>query len=75
MEKKRGRPPKQPGKAKADHLQVRLEPAEKEAFTTAAQLAGIDLSAWVRERLRTASRKELAIFGERAAFLKRTLNR
>ena len=74
MQKKRGRPPKPPGKGKGDHLQVRLEAAEKEAFTTAAQLAGIDLSAWVRERLRSASRKELAVVGERVAFLDRTAN-
>ena len=32
---------------------------EKQAFKEAADLAGLALSAWIRERLRTAARKEL----------------
>lgn len=54
---KRGRPPKD--RRKAEYLDIRLEAAEKQAFKDAASLAGLDLSAWVRERLRVAARKEL----------------
>jgi hypothetical protein len=38
---------------------VRVQPEEKVAFMEAAELAGIPLSAWVRERLRRAARIEL----------------
>ena len=38
---------------------LRLEPAEKEGFRAAAELAGIDLSSWIRERLRRVARQEL----------------
>lgn len=51
-------------------LEVRLEPGEKEAFKSAADLAGIPLSAWVRERLRRVARKELEEAGQPIAFLK-----
>lgn len=67
--KRIGRPPKEPEATKARYLQVRLQQAEKEAFDAAAKLAGIDLSAWVRERLRLAARKELAQAGQNVPFL------
>lgn len=38
---------------------VRLEPNEKKGFRLAAELAGIDVSAWMRERLRRVARQEL----------------
>jgi hypothetical protein len=38
---------------------IRVEPAEKDGFRAAADVAGIDLSAWIRERLRRAARQEL----------------
>jgi uncharacterized protein (DUF1778 family) len=50
-------------------LQIRLSTEEKEAFDRAAQIAGISLSSWVRERLRAASLKELDVVGELAPFL------
>jgi hypothetical protein len=40
-------------------MELRVGPKEKEAFKQAADLAGIPLSAWIRERLRRAARKEL----------------
>ena len=40
-------------------LLVRLETGEKEGFKAAADVAGIDLSSWVRERLRRIARQEL----------------
>lgn len=74
MEKRRGRPPVAPGKTKAEYLEVRLENAEKQAFKDAADLAGLALSAWVRERLRTAARRELEDAGKPIAFLHRKVN-
>lgn len=70
MAKRRGRPPKAPGKAKAEYLQVRVNAAEKRSFHAAAELAGLDLSAWVRERLRLLARKELGKAGQAVPFLK-----
>lgn len=52
-----------------DLLQVRLQTKEKQAFRHAAEVAGIPLSAWVRERLRRAAIKELEEVGRRAQFL------
>jgi hypothetical protein len=56
---RRGRPPKALGRLRDIRLDVRLEGAEKEAFRVAAELAGLDLSAWIRERLRWAATREL----------------
>lgn len=54
---------------RADRMELRLDPEEKESFGEAAELAGMSLSAWVRDRLRRACRKELDEVGRRAAFL------
>jgi uncharacterized protein (DUF1778 family) len=70
-QRKRGRPKKNPERAKADYLDIRLETAEKQAFRDAAELAGLDLSAWVRERLRATARKELEAGNRPVAFLAR----
>jgi predicted HicB family RNase H-like nuclease len=72
MKKKRGRPPKGPDGGRPEYLDVRLEPAEKQAFSRAAEVAGVSLSAWVRERLRAVARKELQEAGEPVPFLKRS---
>lgn len=58
---------------KTDTLQIRLQSNEKEAFEKAAQLAGIALSAWVRERLRRAAIRELGEAGQQIAFLQSML--
>jgi hypothetical protein len=55
---------------KTDLLQLRVLRAEKEAFQKAAELAGVALSAWVRERLRSAARRELTEAGQQVPFLK-----
>jgi hypothetical protein len=65
---KRGRPKKQAHELQTDYLDVRLVTAEKETFKAAADLAGMPLSMWVRDRLRTASRKELDSAGRPVAF-------
>ena len=59
MAKRMGRPPKDPEKKKRGFLQVRVDDAEKQTFQAAADLAGLDVSAWVRERLRAVARQEL----------------
>lgn len=56
-------------KSRDDRLELRLEEAEKEAFREAADLAGVPLSAWIRERLRKAARDELEGFGRSVPFL------
>jgi predicted HicB family RNase H-like nuclease len=69
MSKRRGRPPKRASQVKRHYLQVRVNPAEKAAFDAAADLAGLALSAWVRERLRVAARTELLASGLPIPFL------
>jgi hypothetical protein len=69
MKSKRGRPPKAPDRLRDDKLLVRLESDEKEAFQSAADLAGVSLSSWVRERLRRVAVKELKEASRPIAFL------
>lgn len=71
MGKKRGRPPLSDGKAKADNLEVRVSEAEKQSFQTAADLSGLSLSSWVRERLRKVAKQELEEAGHPVIFLQR----
>jgi predicted HicB family RNase H-like nuclease len=44
---------------KTDTIQIRVQPKEKETFEIAAQLSGIALSSWIRERLRRVAIREL----------------
>ena len=55
-------------------VEVRMQPEEKTTFQEAAELAGIPLSAWIRERLRKAARIELEDAGRKVAFIKRRDN-
>jgi len=48
---------------------VRAQPTEKLAFKEAADLAGISLSSWVRERLRLAAIRELENAGRPVPFI------
>jgi uncharacterized protein (DUF1778 family) len=64
-----GRPRKGSGKIKGIRLDMRLQDAEKEGFRAAAELAGLDLSAWIRERLRRVAREELEQAGQVVPFL------
>ena len=66
---RRGRPHGATGKAKGELMQVRLDVAEKQAFTDAASMDGKDLSEWVRDRLRRIARQELEKAGKPVAFL------
>jgi uncharacterized protein (DUF1778 family) len=67
--KRLGRPPKGSDKIKGIRLDMRLESKEKEGFRAAAALAGLDLSAWIRERLRRVARQELEEAGRTIPFL------
>jgi hypothetical protein len=55
--------------AKDEYLELRLYSAEKLAFKDAADLHGMALSVWVRDRLRTAARKELNEAQKPVAFM------
>jgi len=65
--KKAGRP-RQANK-RTEYLELRLTEGEKRAFTEAAQISGISVSTWVRERLRRAVIRELEEAGRPATFL------
>jgi uncharacterized protein (DUF1778 family) len=66
---KRGAPKKPPDKAKGALIQLRVNDAEKQAFTDAADLDGKKLSEWMRDRLRRLAREELEAHGRAVAFL------
>jgi len=55
--------------SKARVLQIRLTDAEKQGFLEAAELAGIPLSAWARERLRLAASRDLESVGRKIPFV------
>lgn len=67
MEKKRGRP--KAARPLSDYLEIRVQPAEKSAFRDAADLSGIPLATWSRQRLRQAAIRELQDAGRTIAFL------
>lgn len=64
-----GRPVKSADKVKGIRIDMRLEISEKAGFRAAAELSGIDLSAWMRERLRRVAREELQAAGLPVPFL------
>lgn len=67
--KRPGRPKKSSDSVRSEYLDVRLERLEKQAFREAAELAGMPLATWVRDRLRSASRRELIELGRRVPFI------
>lgn len=64
---KTGRP-KQTNR-RTEYLELRLTENEKRAFTEAANIAGVSVSTWVRERLRRAVIRELEEAGRPATVL------
>jgi uncharacterized protein (DUF1778 family) len=54
---------------KTDRVELRMSEQEKRAFQMAADLSGIRLSSWIRERLRSAARRELVDAGQKVPFL------
>jgi len=69
--KKTGRPKKRPSESKSDWIEVRCETVEKDSFRQAAEAQGLALSAWIRQALRKAARKELEDLNMPVAFLDR----
>lgn len=55
--------------AKEQTLQIRLTVAEKRGFQASADIAGIPLSSWARERLRQAAIRDLESTGQRPPFI------
>jgi len=55
--------------AKPEVIQIRVSDAEKQSFQLAADLAGISLSSWVRERLRLAAIRDLESAGRKIPFV------
>ena len=64
-----GRPRKAADQVRGGRLDLRLQPAEKAAFQQAAELSGLDMSAWIRDRLRRLAQQELEAAGRPVAFL------
>jgi hypothetical protein len=56
---------------KNELVKLRVTEAEKRAFQEAADLAGLPLSAWARERLRRVAVRELEEASRPIAFLQR----
>jgi hypothetical protein len=56
-------------KRRTKFVQLDLDEYEKQAFLMAAELAGVALGSWARERLRSAARRELIEFGQKVPFL------
>jgi hypothetical protein len=56
---------------KTEGIEIRVNPDEKLAFKQAAELAGISLSSWVRERLRLMAIRELEGAGRSIPFVAR----
>jgi hypothetical protein len=67
---KPGRPKKALNQVKGESIELRLATPEKLAFKEAAQIAGIPLSIWIRERLRRAAVRELEEADRPIAFLR-----
>jgi antitoxin component of RelBE/YafQ-DinJ toxin-antitoxin module len=51
----------------AEYIEMRCEPAEKEAFRAAAEASGMGLSAWIRLTLRKAAKKPVAFLDRLSA--------
>lgn len=54
---------------RTENILLRVQPEEKAAFREAAEIAGLPLSAWIRERLRRATIRELEEAGKPIRFL------
>jgi hypothetical protein len=57
-------------KPKTELFNLRLTDDEKQAFSLCANLSGIPMAAWVRERLRKAAIRDLEEAGQKIPFLR-----
>jgi hypothetical protein len=71
--KGRGRPRKVSGQTKSESVLLRMEAREKKGFAEAAELAGLPLAVWMRERLRRAAQAELTTAGAEIPFLSKQI--
>ena len=55
---------------KKKQVLLRLSDDEKQSFELCAEISGITLSAWMRERLRLAAIRELENVGQQIPFIK-----
>jgi hypothetical protein len=53
-----------------EYIELRLSSTEKQAFKDAAELSGMALATWVRDRLRKATIRELEKADRPIAFVK-----
>ena len=67
--RQRGRPTLPDALKKSQAHLLRMGAVEKRDFEEAAEIAGISLSAWIRERLRAAAARELQAVGRAVRFL------
>jgi hypothetical protein len=58
MKKRMGRPPVPAEDQLSEIVQFRLTPNERKACEAAAERAGVRFSAWIRERLIRAARRD-----------------
>jgi hypothetical protein len=58
MGKRMGRPPLDPAEAKTELFQLRLTALERGEYQQAAERAEMTLSAWIRDRLTRAAKRE-----------------
>jgi len=56
--KKVGRPPRDPSGQASKLFPVRLTDAERQQYEQAAERAGMSVSAWMRDRLSKAAKRE-----------------
>ena len=54
---------------KDTQILIKVSETEKEGFKKASEIAGIGLSAWARQKLRSAAIKDLQEVGEKIPFL------
>jgi hypothetical protein len=65
----RGRPQKSSENKKSKSVLLRLQQREKDGFQEAADVAGVPLATWMRERLRRIAAQELEAVGRKNPFL------
>ena len=58
MDKKAGRPTRDPGGKASKLYPVRLTDAERAQYEQAAKRAGVSVSEWMRDRLARAAKRE-----------------
>lgn len=54
---------------KDTQILIKLSESERDGFKRAAEIAGVGLSAWARQKLRSAAIKDLQEIGEKIPFL------